>query len=78
MLKLSGPKDSPFFEQDVSASNSHCLAYKVKNISTTSFKSVVTMTKFFQGYAIYSFQCILAFQNNFLGLFQLTFFMLIT
>ncbi|GLJ55759.1 hypothetical protein SUGI_1197410 [Cryptomeria japonica] len=34
MLKLSGPKDSPFFEQDALASNSHCLAYKVKNLST--------------------------------------------
>ncbi|KAH9317301.1 hypothetical protein KI387_019070, partial [Taxus chinensis] len=33
MAKLSGPKNSQYFEEDALASNSHCLAYRVKNIS---------------------------------------------
>eukprot|EP01018_Ginkgo_biloba_P012399 Gb_17607 [translate_table: standard] len=34
MEKLSGPEDSQFIVEDAEKSNSHCLAYKVKNIST--------------------------------------------
>jgi len=34
MRKLSGSQNSQFLVEDAKASNSHCLAYKVKNIST--------------------------------------------
>lgn len=34
MRKLRGPENSRFLVEDAEASNSHCLAYKVKNIST--------------------------------------------
>lgn len=34
MKKLRGPENSRFLVEDAEASNSHCLAYQVKNIST--------------------------------------------